>query len=329
MPIIVVFLLVLTFSQARAADDVVDLIRKGEIDEARRLLESSSSASRRDGDILFARALIESDGRKAYQLLETAENSAVNPKYKEEIVFLKTNYFLLLKDYKAAALAAAEYLENWENGKYRPTAMRLAAIAYKNAGQSEKADRFIARMLKENSETGIGAVGWLDQGNALYEAQKYGEAAKIFNNLSKSKEDAIAAPALYMNVRCAIKRGKLDDAIFQFNMFKEEYPNAIGIDDLMDDLTSNEKASDDSRAEKITGTTYAVQAGVFSNKDNAKTLARRLKQYGEAVDIADKVISGKKYYVVYAGRFVSIEKAMAFKARLELSEKETFQVIAR
>lgn len=79
----------------------------------------------------------------------------------------------------------------------------------------------------------------------------------------------------------------------------------------------------------MTGTVYSVQVGVFSVKDNAKKLAGRLKQYGEPTEISDRVISGKKYYVVYVGRFLSSEEAMVFKARLELSENEAFQVVAR
>ena len=87
--------------------------------------------------------------------------------------------------------------------------------------------------------------------------------------------------------------------------------------------------SNDQVAERITGTTYSVQVGVFSVGDNARNFAGRLKKYGEPVEINEKMISGKKYYVVYAGRFLSSEKAMAFKTRLESSEKEAFQVIAR
>ncbi|MCP4705546.1 MAG: SPOR domain-containing protein, partial [candidate division Zixibacteria bacterium] len=78
-----------------------------------------------------------------------------------------------------------------------------------------------------------------------------------------------------------------------------------------------------------TGTFYSVQVGVFSIRDNAKALSRSLKKYGKRIDVKEKEISDKNYYVVYVGRFKSTDEAIAFKAILEKSENQAYQVIAR
>ncbi len=193
----------------------------------------------------------------------------------------------------------------------------------------ERTTKLRSQLAKENPDTEFGQVGKLDQADELYSSKKFGEATKIYQKLVSSKHDNISAPATFMMARCALRENRVDDAIFRYNLLKEGYPNAVGLDDLMDDVSRIEKKSDDSRAEKITGTSYSIQAGVFSDKDNAKNLAGRLKQYGEPTELDRKMISGKEYYVVYVGKFQSMEKAMAFKARLEASEKEAFQVVAR
>ena len=54
-----------------------------------------------------------------------------------------------------------------------------------------------------------------------------------------------------------------------------------------------------------------------------------MKKYGKRVEIKEKKISEKNYFVVYVGRFKSTDDAIAFKTILEKSENEAFQVVAR
>lgn len=312
-----------------AASEIIDLINRGDIEEARRQIEQSSTASHRDGTILYARALLESDGQKSLQLLEAAEKSGISAEYIEDVAHLKILFNFANGDYGNVAAMAESYFRKWENGRYRPEILRMAAIAYEHEEKSERITRLRSQLAKENPDAEIGQTGKLDHANELYGAKKYDEALKIYQKLADSKHDAISAPAIFMTARCALKENHVDDAIFRYNLLKEAYPDAVGLDDLMDDLSHLEKKSDDLKAEKITGTSYAIQAGVFSDKDNARNLVKRLKQYGEPVELGEKSISGKDYYVVYVGKFQSTEKAMAFKARLEVSEKEAFQVVAR
>jgi len=311
------------------ASNIVELINKGDIDQARREMEKSLSATHRDGTLLFAQALLETDGKNSLQLLSTAEKSGVSPEYDEDIAHLRILYSFANAAYDNVIQQSSSYLNKWENGRYRTNVLRLAAIANEHNSLIDKATRLRSQLAKENPEAEFGQIGKLDQANALYGSGRYDEAMKVYQKLASSKFDVISAPAMYMMTRSALKTNHFDDAIFRFNLLKEGYPDAVGLDDLMEEVSQIEKKSEDSRAEKITGTSYSIQAGVFSDRDNAKNLAKRLKEYGEPVETADKTISGKKYYVVYVGRFRSMEKAMAFKSRLEASEKEAFQVVAR
>jgi len=127
----------------------------------------------------------------------------------------------------------------------------------------------------------------------------------------------------------AIEQNRIDDAILYYNLLKEGYPNAVGLVDLVDKFTGIERKNKSQTAETITGTFYSVQVGVFSVRDNARALSKSMKKYGKKVEVREKRISDKDYFVVYVGRFRSTDEAIAFKTILEKSENEAFQVVAR
>ena len=64
-------------------------------------------------------------------------------------------------------------------------------------------------------------------------------------------------------------------------------------------------------------------------RDNARDMKKRMEKYDQQIEIKDKTISNKSYYVVYVGKFTSSDEAIAFKTRLESQENEAFQVVAR
>jgi tetratricopeptide (TPR) repeat protein len=325
-----IFILPLLFAAENLpASEIIDLINQGRIDDARREIGEASTAVLRDGTLLYCQALLETDGDKSLQLLETALKSEMSPQYQEDNIYLMILYFMADGSYKRAISTSEAYLQHWEAGRYRSEVLRLASVANGKIDRQQTSAEYLDRLIKEESGELYGFIGQLDRANQLYGSRDYIGAQKICRNLRNIKHDEVVVPSLYLLSYHSIEQKRIDDAILYFNILKEGYPHAVGLDDLIDRFGGFEKRSGDQRAEEMTGTVYSVKAGVFSVKDNAKTLADHLKKYGERVETEQKIISDKKYYVVYVGRFLSSEDAMAFKARLELSEKEAFQVVAR
>ncbi len=127
-----------------------------------------------------------------------------------------------------------------------------------------------------------------------------------------------------------IKRSRTDDAVFYYNLCREAYPSAIGLDATIEKMSGMSASGDkENRAEARTGTFYSIQVGVFSSKSNAKKRANEFKKYDKKVDIKSKKISDKNYNVVYVGHFTSYNSALTFKKMLESKYNETFQVKAR
>lgn len=311
------------------AAEIIELIRHGKIDEARQEIAEASTAARRDGTLLYYQALLESDGAKSFQFLEAAFKAEMSPRFMEDNIYLMALYYLADENYDRVASTADAYLQHWEAGRFRSEMLRLAALAHSKLGDRDRAQHDLQQMIKENEGARKGFVGRLDEAYLLYRNKEYIGAQNICRRLRQAEYDEVAAPALFMLSYYSIEQKRIDDAILYYNILREGFPHAIGRDDLIDRFSRIESTVEDRRAEEMTGTIYSVQVGVFSVKDNAKRLADRMQQYGEKVETKNKIISDKKYYVVYVGRFKSSQDALAFKSRLELSEKEAFQVVAR
>ena len=155
-------------------------------------------------------------------------------------------------------------------------------------------------------------------------------AHKLLRKLSREKSGPGVPQALYMLASRAIENKQTDDAVFYYNILREGYPNAVGLDALVEKMADlSTPDTDDAAAEKLTGTFYSIQVGVFSKKENAKRQAKIFSRYDQKVDIKTKTISNKKYRVVYIGRFQTYDAALKFKKMLEASHNEVFQVVAR
>ncbi|PKK83280.1 MAG: hypothetical protein CVT49_09275 [candidate division Zixibacteria bacterium HGW-Zixibacteria-1] len=327
-PLILISFLWLVFYNVSSAE-IIDLIKQGRLDEARQEVAAASTASRRDGTLLYYQAILEQDGIKSFQFLEAAFKAEVAPRFLEDDIYLMALYYLADGNLSKVASTAEAYLQRWESGRFRSEMQRLAAAAYARLDREESAKKLLNRLINENEGKQFGYAGKLDLAYQAYRKKNYVEAQNICRKLRQVEFDDVAAPALYLLSSYSIEQKRIDDAILYYNILREGFPHAVGRDDLIDRFGNFESVGSDRQAEEMTGTVYSVQVGVFSLKENAKKLADRMKQYGEKVEISDKIVSEKKYYVVYVGRFGSSQDAMSFKSRLEISENEAFQVVAR
>lgn len=327
--IIIILLSLISFISTVSGSPIDDMIKKGRIEEARQEIDRLSKASLRDGNLLHFQAQIEEDGESSLKFLEAAVGADLSPEYFEENTYMMALYYLAEGDFKKLKSTVSTYLQWWENGQYRSDMLRLEAYANQHENKQDLANRLLGNLINENEGMATGAIGLLDRAVALYDKKAYIQAQKICRQLANSRFDVVVAPALYMLSYYSIEQNRIDDAILYYNLLKEGYPSAIGLDDLVDRFTGIEGRNKNQAAEEITGTFYSVQVGVFSVEDNARALSKRMKKYGKKIDINEKNISDKLYFVVFVGRFKSIDDAIAFKAILEKSENEAYQVVAR
>lgn len=321
--------LVIAAASTAVSGEIYELIMKGRLDQARQKIDATATASRRNGTLLYYQGLIETDGAQSLEFLETAFKTGMAPQYLENNIYRMALYYLAARDYDKLASTAQAYLQYWEDGAHRAEVLRLYAIACEQNRETAKAERHRDKLMKENSGRPLEFVALLDQAARYYREKNYIKAQNICRRLADTQYNEVVTPALYMLSFYALEQKRVDDAILYYNLLREGYPNAVGVDDLIERFSGMQRVESTIDADKLTGTTYSVQAGVFSVKDNAKRLKDRLKKHGQSVEIKTRTISDKQYYVVYVGKFDSPDDAMAFKSRLEALENEAYQVVAR
>lgn len=332
MKIKLLFIAVLLFvyTSNLSAENIYSLIKSGKLKEASDSLSLLSTASRRDGNNLFFLSLIENDAVKSAQLLEASLNAGVSPVYRQEIYYKLAQFYFIRNDFESMKKYVDGYRVQWENGKYRQQMARYAIVLEEKENQYESAIKNIDRYLLEYNGGDNRHWGLIDKARLMKKYNKSIATYQLLRTLSREKSGPGISQALYLLTTDAIEKKKTDDAVFFYNLMREGYPYAVGLDATVDRLGLLSTSADiDDTAEKLTGIYYSVKIGVFSIENNAKRLADQFRKYDKKTDIKIKNISGKKYHVVYIGHFTTYDAAYKFKQMLEQNHNEVFQVIAR
>lgn len=320
----------LTLAAPTAAESIYSMIRSGKLQEATDSLSSSSTASLRDGNRLFYFSLLESDGAKSAQLMEASLQASVAPIFREEIYYRLAQYYFARGDIERLDRNVRDYRSRWENGRYISEMLRFSVFIDQSSGAFEAAVRQVDRYLLMFSEGDASQLGVIDKARVMMNFNKRVGSDKLLRKLAREKQGVGVPQALYLLGLESVRAKRTDDAVFYYNLLREGYPSAVGLDALIDKMMDvSTSASADDAAARLTGTFYSVQVGVFSEKKNADKQAEVFKAYDRKVEIKTKTISNVKYRVVYVGRFQSYEDAVSFKKRLESNHDEVYQVVAR
>jgi tetratricopeptide (TPR) repeat protein len=327
--IVTVFLLV-TSSFASAASDIYKLIIDGELIQAADSLSSVSTALTRDGDLLFYAGLLEPNGEKAIMFMQAALQASVAPIHREQIYLRLAQYYHINRDMNNLGNIVTEYLSRWETGKYRDEMLRFSILMDDLQSQYESALRQLDHYSLSYSDGDAGQWGQLDKARVLLNHGKKIGAVKILKKLIRQKSGVGVPSGMYLLTLGAIAEGRTDDAVFYYSLLKESFPSAIGVDALLDRMSYvSPGGAGDKTANELTGTYYSVRLGVFSVKENADNMVVAFQRYGKKVEALNKIISDKKYYVVYIGRFPDYESASRFKETLQAENNQVYQVVAR
>ena len=96
--LIVTVLLLVTPAVGSAATDIYKLIVEGDLRQAADSLSSVSTASTRNGDLLFYAGLLETDGDKTIKFMQAALQASVSPLHREQIYLRMAQYYHINRD---------------------------------------------------------------------------------------------------------------------------------------------------------------------------------------------------------------------------------------
>lgn len=194
--------------------------------------------------------------------------------------FIISLLFLLTINIAGQGIDISDYLKKIETGKIEEVKEKLPELKAKYP--HDPSVLFLEGILTENGKTSVSLFSNVVNN---YPLSRYADAAmyRIYSYYY----------ALEMSPESASWLGKL----------KKNYPSSPYIKIA----EKNNKISDQKIKYK-----YTIQAGAFSNKENANALKKQFIDTGYSSEIKDKTVAGTIFQVVYVGKFTTEEEAKNF-----------------
>ena len=189
------------------------------------------------------------------------------------------------------------YLKAIENGNIGQAKEALVDLKEKNP--DDPSVKFLDGVLKENGQEAV----------VIYQ--------DIVDNHPKSK---YADAALYRIFSYYYALGLYETAQEKLKQLKSSYPTSpyIQVADQnlsaleKTDVQETEKKVDEVKPEVEENYKFTIQAGAFTNLDNAKKLMGEFEAASIFSRLGEKVVAGTTFHVVYAGKFEKYEDAESF-----------------
>ena len=203
--------------------------------------------------------------------------------------------FLITINVFGQGIDISDYLKKIENGKIEEVREKLPSLKTKHP--DDPSVLFLDGILTENGKTSV----------ALF--------STIVNNYPESRYADAAAFRIYSYYN-ALEMS--EEAGTWLKRLKKDYPASpyIKIAENNNIPTPvNPKNNDtkivNSQDSKIKYK-YTIQAGAFSNKENANTLKKQFVDVGYSAEIKEKTVAGTIFQIVCVGKFTTEKEAKDF-----------------
>lgn len=191
------------------------------------------------------------------------------------------------------------YLKQIENGEIAEVHVALTNL--KKSDPENPSVLFLEGVLTENGQEAVMKYQYIVD---TYPKSKYADAAlyRIYSYYY--------ALGLYETANEKLKKLTLDYPGSPYLKIakQNELPGEEG---LAGDESTEDQKQDRTQTETTNDTQYkfTIQAGAFTNLDNANALKSNFEKSGIYSEIRDKTVGGTIFHVVYAGKFLTTEEA--------------------
>ncbi|HEY7751606.1 MAG TPA: SPOR domain-containing protein [Ignavibacteriaceae bacterium] len=213
------------------------------------------------------------------------------------ILLLLFSCFFYSKNSFSQDVDIVPYLKQIENGN--TTEVREALITLKKENPTSPSVIFLDGVLTENGQEAVVKYQHIVD---TYPRSKYADAA------------------LYRIYSYYYALGLYETANEKLTKLTTDYPQSPYIQVAKKNKTPLDNKQDEEKNEnKPSGETkntaeyrYTIQAGAFSNLDNANLMKNNFDQAGIFSEVRDKSVGGSIFHVVYAGKFITEQEAKNF-----------------
>lgn len=223
----------------------------------------------------------------------------MNPQSIKNLIYLSLLFSALSININAQEVNIVPYLQQIENG--RADEVRNELIGLKERYSDDPSVMFLEGVLTENGQKAV----------VIYQ--------KVVDEYPDSK---YADAALYRIYSYYYALGLYESATEKLNKLITDYPNSPYIKiakqnqlPVNPEITQEDEAdTTQQKNEDVKSAEYkfTIQAGAFSNNENAESLQLKFEKSGIFSEIKDKLVAGTTFHVVYVGKFITEYDAESF-----------------
>ncbi|MGB5848443.1 MAG: SPOR domain-containing protein [Ignavibacteriaceae bacterium] len=225
------------------------------------------------------------------------------PQSIKNLVYFSLLFSAISINITAQDLNIVPYLQQIENGKADEVRNELIGLKEKYSG--DPSVMFLEGVLTENGQKAV----------VIYQ--------KVVDEYPDSK---YADAALYRIYTYYYALGLYESANEKLNKLIADYPkspyikiakqNQLPVNPEITQEDDNVVQTDITKQnnEDLKGADYkfTIQAGAFSNYENAKSLQLKFEKSGIFSEIKDKLVAGTTFHIVYVGKFITDNDAESF-----------------
>ncbi len=308
------------------------LLQQGEIEQARQILQKHLKEHPKDVAGLLLMGKMEKEGEVSLGYFKDVQKSSDVDRRSQEANLQIANYYYIKGQYITAIELLLNFKKQFGSSDFLPQAVWILGEAYLATEQIQEA---IAEFefLSANYPYTWASWGYLGEGDTYFASGEYEKAIGSYQTVIEKFSSSEAAGLAYTQISSAYSElGDETKASLYLNLYKEKYPSGLQNKAIFEPVTPIKKSNSkikSGEAEKFLKVSYTVQLGVFGNRDYADNLIRELKSRGYEPSLTNKIINERKYFVVQAGSFDSMEQAQEFKERLEQELNQSFRVVIK
>ena len=214
-----------------------------------------------------------------------------------------------------------------------PTVLYLKGIFERNGLE---AFHYFEQVVERHQNSAYADDALLRIAQYFYVQGKYDLARKYFSLLSRRfTHSPIKDDAQYLYCQSLLAQEKDDSARVFLQAFIENAPRSPFVDLAVMDLEAlssteeNGLAAESVQPVKPAAYRYTLQVGAFSNKRNARRLAKKFRELGHDTEIVAKRIGGKTLYAVWVGKFETRNLAQDYGERLLRHVAPNYRIVDR
>jgi len=327
----VIFLGLLLFCSSAFSQELniaLSYYNQGDFKSAREELKSYLESNPSDFEALYYAGKLEGEAGKSVGYFKKVWENSSKIKKEESALELCLYYQAVGLNNSVLGLCS-EFKRTFPKSSFLPQILWFESQAFFSSGKIEPALKGFKNIVEHYPFSSWAAWAQLGIGEVYFFQGKFNKSLKEYNKVVDKYAETEVFPSALSGIYRAFESSKeKDKAILYLNLYKEKYPKGIDLESqiLFEEIATEKDLGE---AEKLTGTKYAVQIGVFASKENADRMMKRLKLRGYNPERSYKIIQNKKYYLIRVGSFYSLSEAQRLREKLEKEEGEVYRIVIK